>query len=197
MPILTVLIVNQKPFTPDVHITATLRNLKIQSDSVELIVNPDYREMVTLQTTVALAARKHGFEADFTKCVCTPYDSSDGVKGIAVQVNGGTKLNAAKTDETNKQNQEDKGNCFIATAAYGTPEAPTVLLLQDFRDEILRPQRIGKFFIKQYEKLSPPIASIIAVRPGLRLVVRKCLLIPLSFCARKLLQLSLSQKSEK
>lgn len=195
MPKLTVLIVNQRPFSPDVHINATLRNLNIQSESVELITNPDYQNIITLQTTVAMAARKHGLEADFTKCICTPYNSSDGVRGIAVQVNGGNIPSASDClfgrtpGSTDIESEEKtKGKCFIATAAFGSPEAPAVAILREYREQILRPQYLGHLFIRQYERFSPPVASLIAKNRMLRFIVRKLLVSPLSWCAKGFLK---------
>lgn len=193
MPELTVLIVNQKPFSSDVHIAATLRNLNIQSDSVELVVNPEYKNMITLQTTVALAAGKHGLKADFTKCICTPYDSSDGVRGIAVQVNGGNAPSASasllgRPPDRTESKEKNKGNCFIATAAFGTPDAPAVTILREYREQILRPLSLGQLFIRQYERLSPPVASLIAKNRVLRFIVRKLLVSPLSWCAKEFLK---------
>lgn len=195
MPKLTVLVVNQRPFSPDVHIAATLRNLNIQSDSVELVVNPEYKDMITLQTTVAMAAGKHGLKADFTKCICTSYDSSDGVRGIAVQVNGGNIPSASaslfgRPDETTNTESEEKnkGNCFIATAAFGTPDAPAVTILREYREHILRPMSLGQLFIRQYERFSPPVAALIAKNRMLRFIVRKLLVSPLSWCAKGVLK---------
>lgn len=194
MPKLVVLMVNQEPFSPDVHITATLRNLNIQSESVELIVNPEYQDRTTLMTTVTMAARKHGLEADLSKCICTPYTSSDGVQGIAVQVNGGKKPSAAcllgrtPNEAETKGEEKAKGGCFIATAAFGTPEAPAVVILKEFREQILRPRLLGHIAIRLYETLSPPVASIIAENRTFRFLVRKLLVLPLSRWARGFLR---------
>lgn len=79
--------------------------------------------------------------------------------------------------------------CFIATAAYGTEFAPEVYLLQDFRDNYLLKNPLGKFFVEIYYFISPPIANIIkesealkkAVRIGLTPIVRSVS----SFMARR------------
>ncbi|MEW6683751.1 MAG: fibronectin type III domain-containing protein [Nitrospirota bacterium] len=67
---------------------------------------------------------------------------------------------------------EDKGGCFIATAAYGSPLAPQVNILRAFREHYLRPYASGRVVIRLYETWSPPFADVIRSSEGLRLVVR-------------------------
>jgi hypothetical protein len=65
--------------------------------------------------------------------------------------------------------------CFIATAAYGRPDAPEVLALRRFRDRRLLTNAPGTVFVRLYYRLSPPIARLIARKPRLRAAVRKTL----------------------
>lgn len=62
--------------------------------------------------------------------------------------------------------------CFIATAAYGDPDAPEVAALRRFRDERLLTNRLGTAFVRLYYRCSPPLARLIARKPGLRAAVR-------------------------
>jgi hypothetical protein len=64
------------------------------------------------------------------------------------------------------------GGCFIATAAYGSPMAKELEILQDFRDRILLKNALGEIVVKVYYKISPPIAQFIAERDTLRMMVR-------------------------
>lgn len=64
------------------------------------------------------------------------------------------------------------GGCFIATAAYGTPMAEDVRVLRAFRDQHLLDNAAGRWFVKQYYSLSPPVADYIREREGLKLLVR-------------------------
>ena len=63
----------------------------------------------------------------------------------------------AKLEEIDKRGKS--GGCYIATAVYGSYQAPEVLTLRKFRDEVLATSIIGRAFIKTYYFLSPPIAN--------------------------------------
>lgn len=71
------------------------------------------------------------------------------------------------------------GGCFIATAAYGSPLAVEVEFLRQYRDTVLRQTRLGRQFIRIYERCSPPLADWIAVHPATRNFTRRFLLTPI------------------
>lgn len=54
--------------------------------------------------------------------------------------------------------QPAKEGCYIATAVYGSYDAPQVLTLRRFRDGTLRTTSLGRWFIRTYYRLSPPLA---------------------------------------
>jgi subtilisin family serine protease len=65
--------------------------------------------------------------------------------------------------------------CFIATAAWGSPDAPEVKTLREFRDRALLKSRAGRSLVAFYYRTSPPVAEFISERPALRLAVRAVL----------------------
>jgi hypothetical protein len=64
------------------------------------------------------------------------------------------------------------GGCFIATAAYGLPEAHAIHTLRTFRDSYLMSHPIGRTWVVCYYRYSPPIARFIADSPAMRRTVR-------------------------
>ncbi len=74
------------------------------------------------------------------------------------------------------------GGCFIATAAYGSPMASHVMILRQFRDKILLPNKIGRAAVVFYYKYSPPLADYIAAHDNLRKFVRWSLLPIIGLC---------------
>jgi hypothetical protein len=67
------------------------------------------------------------------------------------------------------------GGCFIATAAYGSYAEPHVLILREFRDSVLSATAFGRWFIRLYYQISPPIARMIESREFAKKVVRTLL----------------------
>jgi len=74
-----------------------------------------------------------------------------------------------------KSASETKGRCFIATAAFQSTAAAEVLLLQDWRDDVLIQTNYGRAFVKFYYLISPLIAALLDHLPILKAPVRGAL----------------------
>jgi hypothetical protein len=72
-----------------------------------------------------------------------------------------------------------KSGCFIATACYGSNDAPEVLALRSFRDEVLLKISFGKTLVQFYYLVSPIIANFITKRRTLKDMIRLLLVKPL------------------
>jgi uncharacterized repeat protein (TIGR01451 family) len=78
-------------------------------------------------------------------------------------------------------------DCFIATAAYGSPAEKEVGVLRTFRDQYLLTNATGRKFVELYYRYSPPVAAYIAKRDTLRAFVRVSLK-PLIWLSRALVE---------
>lgn len=89
---------------------------------------------------------------------------------------------ATATDEPNLNNNAATGNyggdCFIATAAFGSYSHPYLHILRDFRDQWLLTNYAGQWFVRAYYKNSPLMANWISQNETAKSVVQ-VLLLPL------------------
>jgi hypothetical protein len=69
--------------------------------------------------------------------------------------------------------------CFIATACYGSYDAPEVMDLRQFRDNVLLMSVTGRLFVRLYYTVSPPIARLIARSNARKTWVRLLLVGPI------------------
>jgi len=63
-------------------------------------------------------------------------------------------------------------DCFIATAAFGSPMAPEIHALRALRDNHLQANAAGRTFVELYYRHSPPLAAFLRRHEGLRAAVR-------------------------
>lgn len=89
--------------------------------------------------------------------------------------------------------RRSKKGCFIATAAFGSPLEPQVLLLQKFRDQFLLSNEPGRSFVQLYYSYSPTLADFISKNQALRSIVQLALL-PLLALAWLVVEASLFQQ---
>ena len=78
-------------------------------------------------------------------------------------------------EQKGKKLPNKSGNCFIATAAYGSPYSNEVLILKKWRDGILLKTYLGIKLVKFYYFCSPPLAKIISNNNFLKLIIIKLL----------------------
>jgi len=88
----------------------------------------------------------------------------------------------------NKSLAVEKSGCFIATAVYGSPEAPEVRLLRYFRDTVLIQNTSGRWFVRAYYSASPTVARIILRNRTLQRLVRVVLIQPVVHMVRRRLE---------
>jgi Leucine-rich repeat (LRR) protein len=102
---------------------------------------------------------------------------SDVVRGTTsadVQDGGGSGSGSIQFGIAGSESDE-KGSCFIATAAYGSYSESHVMALREFRDDVLLKSAAGTSLVDMYYTYSPPVADFIAERPALRVATRMAL----------------------
>jgi len=62
---------------------------------------------------------------------------------------------------TTSSSSSSSGGCYIATMAYGSYEHPQVMILRQFRDDILYKYIFGRWFIKFYYHYSPKLVKLL------------------------------------
>lgn len=65
--------------------------------------------------------------------------------------------------------------CFIATAAFGSYDHPTVRVLRDFRDNFLEPMPGGETLIHTYYRFGPGAAAVVEHSPLLKQTLKGAL----------------------
>lgn len=71
--------------------------------------------------------------------------------------------------------KQESGGCYIATAVYGSYDAPPVMTLRRFRDQHLVKSMVGRVFVRAYYLLSPSAARCLGRAPLLSAVVKRVL----------------------
>ncbi len=83
--------------------------------------------------------------------------------------------NPAKIKLFLKASAKQRPRCFVATSAFNSPMATEVQILRFWRDQTLRNGALGRWFIVNYYRYSPPIARFLDKHPWLKPCTRAVL----------------------
>lgn len=83
--------------------------------------------------------------------------------------------NPATNNGYSSVSNKSTGGCYIATACYGSYDAPEVVVLRSFRDDTLKRFKSGRLFIKIYYRLSPIFVRIAMHNKLVNVLIRQSL----------------------
>jgi hypothetical protein len=79
------------------------------------------------------------------------------------------------TQNRSSTSSSGSSGCYIATMAYGDYDHPQVMILRQFRDDVLDKSVFGKWFIKTYYHYSPKLVIKLKNKKGINAIIRKTL----------------------
>ena len=83
-------------------------------------------------------------------------DTCKQIGGYPTNPTGDSRSRTSKPRSTGTTGGSSSGDgCYIATMTYGDYNAPEVLVLRNFRDDILLESSFGKLFVRSYYRYSP------------------------------------------
>ena len=74
--------------------------------------------------------------------------------------------------------QSKDSGCFIASSCYSSSQCPEVLAFRRFRDRVLLPSLVGRWFVRHYYAYGPTIARFLDNHQALAVAVRRLILNP-------------------
>jgi hypothetical protein len=117
--------------------------------------------------TLAAFANSHYRFFEWVGNIYLPFNS-----GVAIVMDGDKRIGAIFQWTGEGDNSGNTRSCFIATAAYGSPSHPHVMILRAFRDRYLVRSRIGRSIADFYYRHSPPLADFIGRHKALKAASR-------------------------
>lgn len=72
-----------------------------------------------------------------------------------------SNYSSSSTHYSNSSGKKGEG-CYIATMAYGDYGHPQVMVLRQYRDNVLKKSLVGRLFISFYYKVSPTLVRVLS-----------------------------------
>lgn len=108
--------------------------------------------------------------------------------GIAVGYSWGHKSGKRLGSRQGYAAGRGSKECFVATAATGSSDAPEVRTLRQFRDEVLLSSNTGTRAVYYYYRFGPTLARYIEKRPFVQRIVFVIIVRPISALAERMLR---------
>lgn len=143
------------------------------------------------RSTFSIKNFNPGQETEFKTEISASHDAGPRVYQIYGELDSGKKFSERRygCDLVFNGNSatEEKGGCFVVTAAYGNPEHYIVNDYRKFRDKILDKTILGKKFINWYYDNGKLMAHYIENKTITKGVLR-AILFPIAVCIRLILK---------
>ena len=97
--------------------------------------------------------------------------NKESLRGLCSQL----EVNTSTYTPSSPTSSSGSGNCYIATMAYGDYNHPQVVILRQFRDNVLDKSTIGKWFIKNYYHYSPRLVEKLKNKKNVNTIIRNTL----------------------
>ena len=78
-------------------------------------------------------------------------------------------------NEVKEGNAAGSKKCFVATVCFGTPDDPTVIIMRNFRDNVLLNTKMGSSFVRWYYRNGQSLADFVSKRRILKSIINKIL----------------------
>lgn len=139
----------------DVHPSADINDPLSWGENA-LVVDPWLGNVISKEEAQGHKYFKNN-DPDVTLTDFTTYSDEEAQSWSAIN----TRYNREHNIKPSQTESNKKTDCFLATAVYGTPQAPEIQVLRTYRDEVLREKWTGRLFIATYERFSPVFAFYI------------------------------------
>jgi hypothetical protein len=90
-------------------------------------------------------------------------------------VAGTSKVPQLTLTSTGKKKLE----CFVATAVYGSTDAPELESLRFFRDELLLPSKLGRSLVERYYRVGLPLSQVLEKSETAKILTRILVVAPI------------------
>jgi len=105
-------------------------------------------------------------EQDFRRDRYNP--NKESLRGLCNQLSVPTYSSSSSSGSSS----DKKSGCYIATMAYGSYDHPQVMILRQFRDQVLAQSLFGRWFIDRYYHYSPKLVEYLHNKNTVNRLVR-------------------------
>jgi hypothetical protein len=156
------------PLFRDLHDAETNRMIDklniVSLDGLSKIVNSAYDVTTSMQTMDMLSNLKQSFQ-----------NNREALGNIRSQINSAIIGSISSSTSSGSRSSSGSSGCYIATMAYGNYDHPQVMILRQFRDDVLDQSAFGKWFIKIYYYYSPKLVEKLKNKKTINNLIRKAL----------------------